>query len=538
MNKKTIITILLALLIIPMGVDAKKKGKKVEVPQLVNYPSAEVSEYRLHGGEVFIRGRIVANDPQIIKSMEGRITAIMRDYIVRKEETTLFDIKADGAFSMKLHVPYPMFVLVYPLGEVYACPGDTVDVTMDTTKPSREEGIILDGTGVSGEVSRVWLQTMERYCQFSRERRDEKSPEEVMKWKDQAVERLDSIVRQMNEGLPELAGCSPLAADVLKTSILAMHMQEICEKYQLMDKEDIDQEQYWQEYFSFVAPREKYLLDNPLLLIAGDEFFFNRLEYSIMEPVEKSSIKSRTLPIDYTTSNAVDIKSYNQPTLREARREAMAKLHDKLQLSPANFAAQICMLRNLFTKLEWPYYGQDIDSHYDFEAEDVASTLPYITNADLMRRAVLTYREYVKKYELKAAGKDDTALRQIEPMTKGDSIFQRIIEPYKGNVLYIDFWEMSCGPCRATMLQMRDEVEANKDKPVKYLYITDDTPEKCRPFLEPNNIQGEHIHITPTEWGYLKEKFQFTGIPFVVLFDKNGNRRDDKTVEQLLEEMK
>jgi hypothetical protein len=81
-----------------------------------------------------------------------------------------------------------------------------------------------------------------------------------------------------------------------------------------MDKEDIDQEQYWQEYFSFVAPREKYLLDNPLLLIAGDEFFFNRLEYSIMEPVEQSSIKSRTLPIDYTTSN--DIEIYVQPTLR------------------------------------------------------------------------------------------------------------------------------------------------------------------------------------------------------------------------------
>lgn len=57
-------------------------------------------------------------------------------------------------------------------------------------------------------------------------------------------------------------------------------------------------------------------------------------------------------------------------------------------------------------------------------------------------------------------------------MTKGDSIFQRIIEPYKGNVLYVDFWEMSCGPCRAGMLAMRDEVKANKDKPVKYLYVT------------------------------------------------------------------
>lgn len=47
MNKKTIITILLALIMAPVGVEAKKKVKTVEVPQLVNYPSAEVSEYRL-----------------------------------------------------------------------------------------------------------------------------------------------------------------------------------------------------------------------------------------------------------------------------------------------------------------------------------------------------------------------------------------------------------------------------------------------------------------------------------------------------------
>ena len=39
-------------------------------------------------------------------------------------------------------------------------------------------------------------------------------------------------------------------------------------------------------------------------------------------------------------------------------------------------------------------------------------------------------------------------------------------------------------------------------KPVKYLYITDDTPEHCKSFLEPNNIKGEHIHITRSEWGY------------------------------------
>jgi thiol-disulfide isomerase/thioredoxin len=182
----------------------------------------------------------------------------------------------------------------------------------------------------------------------------------------------------------------------------------------------------------------------------------------------------------------------------------------------------VCQLRDIFSTLEWH------KDHYDQVADDVAAAMTVVSHPELIRQGILTFREYVKDNEVKVVGD--------KLLTKGDSIFQRIIEPYKGNVLYVDFWEMSCGPCRAGMLKMRDEVEANKDKPVKYLYVTDDTPEHCKSFLEPNNIQGEHIHITRSEWGYLQEKFQFSGIPFVVLIDKQGNQRKDVTVEQLLNE--
>jgi hypothetical protein len=103
-------------------------------------------------------------------------------------------------------------------------------------------------------------------------------------------------------------------------------------------------------------------------------------------------------------------------------------------------------------------------------------------------------------------------------------------------VLFVDFWEMRCGPCRDKMLNMRDEVEANKDKPVKYLYITDDSERMCRHFLEPNNIKGEHIFITKSEWGYMQEKFQFSSIPHIELFDKNGKQRKNTTIEELLKE--
>ena len=59
--KTTIVTMILAMLIAPIGMQAKKKDKKVEVPQLQNYPSAELSEFRLHGGNVVVQGHFVVH---------------------------------------------------------------------------------------------------------------------------------------------------------------------------------------------------------------------------------------------------------------------------------------------------------------------------------------------------------------------------------------------------------------------------------------------------------------------------------------------
>lgn len=486
----------------------KIKLKKGKAPQLLNYPCADMNQLPLHGGEVVIKGRIISADPQVAKQFEGRISAIMRNYIVHKEKTTLFDIKEDGTFSLNLQVPYPMYLLVYPMAEVYACPGDTVDVTIDTTKPNREEGIILDGTGLSGEVSKLTRKIRKKYCDFSADynqssERANPTPDSLLKWKDKLVTRLDEMICRINAGLPELEGCSPMASDIIRTYIVVEYMEHICDYYDTPDEEGFDYEKFWQDYFSFTASRERYLLDNPLLMISANTFFFNRIEYSLMRPFNIYS---------------------PGPVYGADEKTAMNTIHEKLNLSPTDFTAQVCVLRRL---VNWEL--KNTADNHEYAADIVGKKFSVITHPELMRQGVLAYRQHIKDNELKVV--------EEKPMTKADSIFQRIIEPYKGNVLYVDFWEMSCGPCRGLMLNMRDEVDANKDKPVKYLYITDDTEERCRPFLEPNNIKGEHIHITRSEWGYLQEKFQFTGIPFTILFDKDGKQRNNTTVDKLLKEM-
>ena len=533
--KKLLSAMILAMLIAPIGMQAAKKAKKVEVPQLQNYPSAELGEFRLHGGNVVVQGHFVVPEeakgekvPQeVLDQINGRFTVIMRDYIVRKEKTSVIEFKNDGTFSMNVYVPYPMQLLIYPLRTVYGCPGDTITVSIDPTKKTKEEGITFDGTGLSGEVTRLLNSIDEKYCKFDwSDKVYEKGADSLMVWKDDQVAQMDELVRQMNAGLPELAGCSPLASDILRTHILAQRLEHICDYYMrgmsnFRWNDPSDMKTYWQQYFSFVAPRAKYLTDNPLLMIAADEFFFNRVEYAAFEAINAS--RSITyLPFDYDQAFANVLARDKMMTNREFRMNTMKELQEKLHVSPTDFSAQVCHLRSVFSTLKW------LGDRYDQAADEVAAAMSVVSHPELIRQALLTYRNYIKDNEIKVV--------EDKPMTKGDSIFQRIIEPYKGNVLYVDFWEMSCGPCRGGMLQMRDEVEANKDKPVKYLYVTDDTPEKCKSFLEPNNIKGEHIHITRSEWGYLQQKFNFTGIPFVVHVDKQGKVRKDVTVEQLLNE--
>ena len=139
---------------------------------------------------------------------------------------------------------------------VYACPGDTLELTIDPTKPTKEEGVTWTGTGVSGEVTRLYEKIHKAYCDIPLNYIYKKGPDSVMIWKDKQVEQLDDLVRRMNAGLPELAECSPLASDILRTHIIAQHLYSICSAFEQKEDSIPDIDSYWQRYFSFAAPRE------------------------------------------------------------------------------------------------------------------------------------------------------------------------------------------------------------------------------------------------------------------------------------------
>ena len=308
MRKLTLCLSVLLMLLIPMGMIAKKKVTKPEIPQLQNFPSSTLSEYRLHAGEAVFRGKLInhageavfrgklINFPKEVmdaseeekkeafkmladKLNSKGITMYIRDAVLNTEKVRAITFNDDCTFDMKIQLPHPMFVYLAPIRNIFMCPGDTIDFVINLTAKNKEETRIIQATGLSGEVNRIVEEVDKKYTKFDQSStfilKNVNQMDSLMEWRNQQLARLDSMVIKMNAGLPELQGCSPLASDIVRSYILFQYGERIIRSgHTDFVQNDLDSEKteaFMRRYFDFIAPREKYLFNNPMMMIAAED---------------------------------------------------------------------------------------------------------------------------------------------------------------------------------------------------------------------------------------------------------------------------
>jgi thiol-disulfide isomerase/thioredoxin len=116
------------------------------------------------------------------------------------------------------------------------------------------------------------------------------------------------------------------------------------------------------------------------------------------------------------------------------------------------------------------------------------------------------------------------------PNGVGTDIFRKIIEPYKGKILFVDFWATTCGPCVSgikSMKPVREKYAGNSD--FDFIFITD---ERLSPEKDYNNFVKEQelknvFRLPKDDYNYLRQLFKFNGIPKYVVIDANGDVLND-----------
>ena len=169
--------------------------------------------------------------------------------------------------------------------------------------------------------------------------------------------------------------------------------------------------------------------------------------------------------------------------------------------------------------------------------EDLLSLQTEISN-EPMRQLLLTRNEQIKQ-KLRANAEAAKALREeaknngrfsivdIDKDLPAEKIIEKLIAPYKGKVILIDFWNTWCTPCRNAMIQIKPLKEEMKD--VIYLYIANESSpiDKWNEMIP--EIDGVHTRISSKQSNLLYKFYQFDAIPTYIIINKEGNKTYQKT---------
>jgi len=156
---------------------------------------------------------------------------------------------------------------------------------------------------------------------------------------------------------------------------------------------------------------------------------------------------------------------------------------------------------------------------------------PYIAliKEPSFRNLIIKKNEYYKQI---LKGKEDAVNAVIHPssdiegLTDGKAIIDKLIEPYRGKIVYLDIWGTWCAPCKRKLSNSHELKAELKDYDIVYLYLANRSAEKSwkNVIAEYNLTESNCVHYNlPADQQRAVEQYVgLTGYPTYRLFDKQG----------------
>lgn len=533
MNKKNIIKIILAVaavIIVTKGVlfvyDKIEVMNAPTMQEIVEANPWTVPADWFKTDTITIKGRIEDYDAE---EFGFTSMACYYDDVFEKDNTVLvLDIADDGTFCKKFLASYPVcnsFIadgskVFFNAIPFFARPGETIDISVRKASFGRYECVYNNGS--SRDVER-WLRTSRKL-------------EGVMKplWKfegtfDEANEVADEVWRRAMVRLQHVSRSedyTPMEVQLALADFqanfgmdyigcierIARGLTKSEERDSVWYTEILDSAE-WKKYLDYetYAPMRRIDYDNPLLFASSSYFFLqNRVQYA--KPVREDLYKGI---LSEGGGMEVNFENYSKKLTNN-----LAALRKFMGADRENLTAQMCVYKEMAQEFDtWRNTDDLLDSLFPLYLDALKN--PYI-------------RQKAEQFRNRRLAQTDLATPL--PDVPDAELIRNLNAKFPGRFLIIDFWGMTCGPCRAA-IQASKELRARvaKRDDVKLIFIagerTAEGSEAYHNYVNEWLADEVTVCLTNRDFDRLRELFQFNSIPHYETITPDGRRvREDLSI--------
>ena len=191
-----------------------------------------------------------------------------------------------------------------------------------------------------------------------------------------------------------------------------------------------------------------------------------------------------------------------------------------------NLLAQMCVYNDIISEFDtWCEDGSSLQEMLANKTITEEQRKENLDNWPTLTRMWPLYIDAIKNPYIRQKAEQfrDRRLSQKDlatplPSTLEAELIRNLVAKYPGKFLVIDFWGMTCGPCRAAIQESKElRAEIAKRDDVKLIFIagerTKEGSDAYKKYVAEWLANEETICLTNADFTRQQELFQFNGIP-------------------------
>ncbi len=474
------------------------------------------------GGTATVKGTIEGYDADEMEDNEFTIT-IANPFFEEEEELTV-EINDDGTFEIIVPMTVKHQIVRYEvqrnIGQIVLSSGKTVVMDFDFNSLLNDDGASPKFSGENTDLNNALaIGFTDKYHSsvtfYNRAVAQETGDMTLAQFKDYILKKNDEYLK-----IVDTLSVTERAKELLKIQlkcetahILGMGTYNVEMAYRAKYNKSMD---FRVSVPEFNKPRyDEDYVDYPKSLGIDDFMMFYAEDFGSIIDIWYGDVDKVTADsvVFYPNGRALYMHSNG-----EKAQVAEEKIFKKVLGDGESYFRDFVKLQKVFSNIET---RQDI-------AESVV--------ADIENMRHKFYAEYLKSLidknneALLAEQQRGGCIVHQAGYNTGDALLEDILRDHKGKVVFFDFWNTWCGPCRMAIKQMAPMEESFEGKDVVFVLLADDSSPMEEWSRLITQMKGHHYRLSNDQMHSLMEKWKLDQFPSYVIFGRDGAVKDAHSI--------